>query len=451
MPLILVYLLAYILVLVGITVVSSRRETETEYINSAKNLSATESTWTTFASLLTGYNFVIGVTFAYLYGFWYLMAFVGAGLAFVAFYYIYKNKLVSLQRDHDLLSIGDYFGIEYGALSRIFVNSILLIGLFLFLVLQLFVNTGLFTSLLHIEKIPALLITVGVVCVYLWFGGFKASVRTDIFQGILMLPIVLTVFVVPVHFSTDKIASAFDLSQFWFAVGLALLQFFSLLGQAESFQRVFAVQNIKALKKGLLWSFGLLAFVAGSIAYLGINFKFSGVVTDPSTLFTEGVLGALPTWLASLLTISLVAAFMGTIDSSAFAFGVLMSRIRNIKIISVSSTRIYMLLGIVVSAIGSLYLFSFLSSVFALISLISVVGAALLVSVIFKPSRLEIHVFLVTGTIVFILGLVFRFITDNPLTSLIPTATALTVLIVMMLFRRLAVHNKIVAGDNRHD
>jgi len=142
---------------------------------------------------------------------------------------------------------------------------------------------------------------------------------------------------------------------------------------------------------------------------------------------------------------------MGTIDSSAFAFGVLMSRIRNIKIISVSSTRIYMLLGIVVSAIGSLYLFSFLSSVFALISLISVVGAALLVSVIFKPSRLEIHVFLVTGTIVFILGLVFRFITDNPLTSLIPTATALTVLIVMMLFRRLAVHNKIVAGDNRHD
>jgi len=437
MTLIFIYVLIYILVLVGITVVSSRHETDSDYINSAKNLSTNESTWTTFASLLTGYNFVIGVTFAYLYGFWYLMAFVGAGLAFVVFYFIYKSKFESLQRDHDLLSIGDYFGVEYGVLSRNLVNSILLVGLLLFLILQLFVNTGLFASLLNLEKIPALLITVGAVSTYLWFGGFKVSVKTDIFQGILMLPIVITVFVLPFHFSTDNIASAFDPSQFWFAVGLALLQFLSLLGQAESFQRVFAVRNAKALKNGLLWSFGLLVLVAGSIAYLGINFKFSGVVSDPSVLFTEGVLGVLPAWLASLLTISLIAAFMGTIDSSAFAFGVLMSRIRNNKKISVGSIRIFMLFGIVVSAIGSLYLFSFLSSVFALISLVSVVGASLLVSVIFKPITIEINAFLITGTIVFILGLVFKYITDNPLTSLVPTVTALVVLVVMMVFRRM--------------
>lgn len=446
MSLAIAYLIAYILVLVGITVVSSRRETDTEYINSAKNLSAAESTWTTFASLLTGYNFVIGVTFAYLYGFWYLMAFVGAGLAFVVFYYIYKNKLSTLQKEHDLLSIGDYFGIEYGTLSRFFVNIILLSGLLLFLILQLFVNTGLFASLLNIEKIPALLITVGAVCAYLWFGGFKASIKTDIFQGILMLPIILAIFVFPVHFSADKIASAFDPSQFWFAVGLALLQFFSLLGQAESFQRVFAVRDAKALKKGLMWAFGLLVLVAGSIAYLGINFKFAGVVTDPSNLFTEGVLGALPAWLGSLLTISLIAAFMGTIDSSAFAFGVLASRMKSIKHSSINLTRVFMLLGIIVSAVASLYLFSFLSSVFALISLVSVIGAALLASVIFKPDAFEINTFLVAGTVVFILGLVFKFVTDNPITSMIPTAAAFAALILTMLFRKLVLRSKIASN-----
>jgi Na+/proline symporter len=446
MSLAIAYLIAYILVLVGITVVSSRRETDTEYINSAKNLSAAESTWTTFASLLTGYNFVIGVTFAYLYGFWYLMAFVGAGLAFVVFYYIYKNKLSALQKEHDLLSIGDYFGIEYGALSRFFVNIILLCGLLLFLILQLFVNTGLFASLLNIEKIPALLITVGAVCAYLWFGGFKASIKTDIFQGILMLPIILAIFVFPVHFSADKIASAFDPSQFWFAIGLALLQFFSLLGQAESFQRVFAVRDAKALKKGLMWAFGLLVLVAGSIAYLGINFKFAGIVTDPSNLFTEGVLGALPVWLRSLLTISLIAAFMGTIDSSAFAFGVLASCMKSIKHSSINLTRVFMLLGIIVSSVASLYLFSFLSSVFALISLVSVIGAALLASVIFKPDAFEINTFLVAGTVVFILGLVFKFVTDNPITSMIPTAAAFAALILTMLFRKLVLRSKIASN-----
>ena len=158
-------------------------------------------------------------------------------MAFIVLYFFYKRQLSTLQKEHDLLSVGDYFGLQYGSLSKIFVNLILSGGLLLFLILQMFVNTGLFSALLHIEKMPALLLTTGVVCIYLWFGGFKASVKTDIFQGILMLPIILTIFVFPVHFTAEKIPTAFDPSQFWFAIGLALLQFFSLLGQAESFQR----------------------------------------------------------------------------------------------------------------------------------------------------------------------------------------------------------------------
>ncbi len=433
------YLALYFIILAGITRISSRREVPSEYINSGKNLSAAESTWTTFASLLTGYNFVVGVTFAYLFGFWYLMAFIGAGMAFVVLYIFYKKRLATLQKEHNLLSIGDYFGVQYGSMSRIFVNLILCGGILLFLILQMFVKTGLFSALLLIERIPSLLLTAGVVCVYLWFGGFKASVKTDIFQGLLMLPIILTIFVFPTHFSAEKISSAFDPSQFWFAIGLALLQFFSLLGQAESFQRVFASKDARSLKRGLVIAFVLLTLVAGSIAYLGINFRFAGVVEDPSNLFTGGVLGILPGWLGSLLTVSLIAAFMGTIDSSAFALGVLVARMRNINETTiVQSTRLFMLLGILISAFASLYLFSFLSSVFALISLISVVGAALLVSFVVKLSSFEINTFLLVGTITFVLGLILKFVTDNPLTSLLPSATAFAVLLIIKGYRRLA-------------
>src|SRR3989344_4081289 len=433
-----IYLILYLGALAVITWFSSHRETVGEYINSEKKLYATESTWTTFASLLTGYNFVLGVTFSYLYGFWYLMAFVGVGMAFVVLYLFYKKQLAPLQKEHNLFSIGDYFGLEYGSLSKIFINLILCGGLLLFLILQMFVNTGLFSTLLHIEKIPALLLTAGMVCVYLWFGGFKASVKTDIFQGILMLPIILTIFVFPVHFTLEKIPAAFDPSQFWFAVGLALLQFFSLLGQAESFQRVFASRDAKSLKKGLAIAFVLLALVAGSIAYLGINFKFAGITADPSSLFTDGVLGALPGWLGSLLIVSLIAAFMGTIDSSAFALGVLVARMKKTAEESViKSTRLFTLLGIIISAIASLYLFSFLSSVFALISLISVIGAALLASFLFKPNTFEINAFLIVGTIIFVLGLIFKFVTDNPLTSLIPSGSALIALLVVRIYQKL--------------
>lgn len=438
------YLILYFAALAAITWTASRRETAGEYLNSGKNLSSSESTWTTFASLLTGYNFVLGVTFAYLYGFWYLFAFIGAGLAFVVLYFFYKKQLVPLQKAHNLLSIGDYFGVRYGSWSKIFVNLILCGGLLLFLILQIFVNTGLFSSLLHMEKIPALLLTAGVVCAYLWFGGFKVSVKTDIFQGILMLPIILTIFIFPVHITTEKIATAFDPSQFWFAVGLMLLQFLSLLGQAESFQRVFASKDAASLKRGLKTAFILLVLVAGSIAYLGVNFKFSGMAVDPSSLFTTGVLAALPEWLGSMLIVSLIAAFMGTIDSSAFALGAMAAKIRRTaEETSVRSIRFFTLSGIIVSAAASLYLFSFLSSVFALISLISVIGAALLVSFFLKPNTVEMNTFLVVGTVVFIAGLIWKFVTDDPLTSLIPSGAALLALLILKTYRQFVAHNLI--------
>ena len=119
------YLSIYLLVIAIITWKSYRRESESDYMNRSKQLSGWETTWTTFASLLTGYNFVLGVTFAYLYGFWYLMAFVGAGLAFVELYFIFKNRLTILQSDYNLFSVGDYFGIKYAASTKGIINIIL--------------------------------------------------------------------------------------------------------------------------------------------------------------------------------------------------------------------------------------------------------------------------------------------------------------------------------------
>jgi len=92
-----VYLFLYLVFIAFITWRSSRRESESDFMNRSKQLSGWETTWTTFASLLTGYNFVLGVTFAYLYGFWYLMGFLGAGSAFFVLYLLFKKQLTRLQ------------------------------------------------------------------------------------------------------------------------------------------------------------------------------------------------------------------------------------------------------------------------------------------------------------------------------------------------------------------
>lgn len=437
-----VFLSLYLIFIGYITWQSSRSESANEYMNRTKSLSTWETTWTTFASLLTGYNFVLGVTFAYLYGFWYLTSFVGAAASFVVLYFFFKRRLTQIKSEHDLFSIGDYFGVQYGPSAKVIVNVILCAALFLFLTLQIFVNTQLFSILLGVNKLTALLLTTGIVSVYLWVGGFRTSIKTDIFQGFLMLPIIFIVLVFPFHFTWEKIPTAFDSSQLGFAIGLALLQFLSLLAQAESFQRVFATKDSLSLKRGLTFSFILLFLVAGAMAYLGINFKFSGITLDPTNLFIDGVLKALPQRLGSFLVVSLIAAFMGTIDSSAFAFGVLLTRNRNTPSnATVKQTRYFTLAGIVASAFASFYLISFLSSVFALISLISIIGAALLLVLMYNLDKTELNVFLIISTISYIFGLVLKIVTDNPLTSLIPTAAGIIALLILKIYKRVIPHS----------
>jgi Na+/proline symporter len=411
----------YTIVLAYIVYRSSQRKDPSEFLDSGKSLNTAQTTWTTFASLLTGYNFVIGVTFSYLYGFWFLFAFLGMLCAFVVLYFLYKKVLHSYQKDTTLFSIGDYFGERFGAPLKHIVNTILCISLLLFLTVQLSVNTGLFSSLLGITPITALAVTAGAVAIYLWFGGFKASVSTDIFQGLLMLPIFLTVLYIPQVITISTVSKGFEASSFVLAIGLALLQFLSLLGQAESFQRVFATKDSRSLKKGLMYASILLIAIAGSIAYVGVSYKIAGTAVDPAQLFTQGLLPSLPTWLRSLLTVSLIAAFMGTIDSSAFAFGTILSNYKKraaTKI--VMATKLYMVLGILIASQASLYLMSFLATVFVLISLVSIVGGSVLLAFMQQTTNTDMLVYYFVSVVVFVAGTIFGFITADPITSCIP-------------------------------
>ena len=432
-----IFLGLYIMVLMYIVYRSSHRETVEEFLDSDKTLTSTQTTWTTFASLLTGYNFVLGVTFSYLYGFWFLFAFFGLLCAFIVLYFLYKKVLCSYQKDNHFFSVGDYFGVRFGLPLKLIVNTMLCVSLLLFLTLQLSVNTGLFTVLLDTKPLTALLMTAGIVSIYLWFGGFKASVSTDIFQGMLMVPIVLTIFYVPHFITIENISFGFESSSFMLAIGLALLQFLSLLGQAESFQRIFSTKDTHNLKKGLIYASILLIAVAGSIAYVGVNYKIGGTTIDPSLLFTQGLLPSLPQWLRSLLTVSLIAAFMGTIDSSAFALGILLSGYKKLsKERMIKTTKLFMVIGILISSFASVYLMSFFTTVFALISLVSIIGGSVLLIFIKSTSNIDMLAYYSIAIITFIAGIMSGFITENPMTSCIPIAAGFGGFVISRVFTK---------------
>lgn len=425
-------LIIYLVVLAGITVYAHVRQTEQGFLGMEQNVTAHETTWTTFASIISGYNLAFGVTFSYLYGVWYLLIFVGAAASFAAYYYIYKHFLYKYQATHPFTSLADYFGHKYGTSTRHILNVVLVLALLIFLTLQIYVNTSLLTVLLGVGALTATLLTAGVVATYLWCGGFTASVRTDIFQGLLMIPIVLVILFFPRHITTSNIGEVASLEVLPMGIALMVLQFFVLLGQTECFQRIYTVKDALSLRRGLTRAFGLICLLALAMAYIGINFKLAGGEVDVANLFVTGVLPALPAWLASLLAISLTAAFMGNIDSTAFALGSSLARAASSSRFSMKTvTRVSMVIAILIASYASLYLSGFIAPVFSLVAVLAVVGGALVLSTSVRVTKRDINVFLVAGVAFFLAGTAFGVVTGDPLTALYPIGVGILALVLV--------------------
>jgi FtsH-binding integral membrane protein len=53
-----------------------------------------------------------------------------------------------------------------------------------------------------------------------------------------------------------------------------------------------------------------------------------------------------------------------------------------------------------------------------------------------KTDAMEINAFLIVATIIYISGFIFNFVTDNPLTSLIPSAGGVIAFLLLRMYRK---------------
>lgn len=131
----------------------------------------------------------------------------------------------------------------------------------------------------------------------------------------------------------------------------------------------------------------------------------------------------------------LFAAFMSTLDSSLFAissqlgkYGFIVKKkehqeknapVRDRQV--ARSTRISIVIVAVLALILSLFFANFLSAVFGLISLLTVISVPVLLSLIFKLSSNETFAAILVGIAAFAFALFGGFITQEPITSLYPS------------------------------
>ncbi len=307
---------------------SKRRETEQEeFILAGRRISLPGFV----ASLVaTWYGGILGVgENTFLYG---IQTWVIFGLPYYIFAAMFAYWIAPKIRGKNLVSIPDHFHHRYGKLPGV-ISGIYL--LFISSPAPYILSIGILIQ--YAFGIPfgwALLFATTLSMVYIWFGGFKAVVRTDILQFILMFLgfILLIIFAWEKAGSPLSILSALPSSHLHPTGGHSLqyifVWFFIALWTFVDpgfYQRSAAAKSTSVAKYGILISIGfwfifdLLTLTAGLYARI--------LVPSSEPLFSFPALGQfiLPPLFYGLFLVGILSTIMSTIDSlgliSAVTFG----------------------------------------------------------------------------------------------------------------------------------
>ncbi len=236
-------------------------------------------------------------------------------------------------------SIPEYLGDRYQSDGVRLMVSVFSLVLFFYIAGQLVSGLVMFETMLGLQPMTALVITSGVLLVYVVLGGAHADILTDGIQGLMMLIVAVVVIVMFVFGSgvdggliglvgnlreqDEHLAGALNRSNSlydsWWAI-LAVLFAHIPLGMLPHIgNKVWALKN-----DGDRMRFVKLAFMVGlTMGMLGLGGILArGVLggellaadRNPNEALPALFIEMFPTWLAALIGVGILAAIMSTAD-----------------------------------------------------------------------------------------------------------------------------------------
>jgi len=210
---------------------------------------------------------------------------------------------------------------------------------------------------------------------YVYLGGFKSVVRTDLFQFILMFAgfIVLLVVLIwnfgTISFLTERLpASHFTWhggNSGWF---IAVWYFIALATLIEPtfYQRCYAAKNAATARRGILVSIVCWTFFDFLTTTCGLYARaILPDISNPVGAYPALALKILPAGLLGLFALSLLATVMSTVDSYAFLCASTFSRDIVLRSFRISDGKIttYTRIGLVIAIVMAVVLALFFQSV----------------------------------------------------------------------------------------
>jgi len=375
MTLSIVFFLLYIAIVVIIGIVSSRKESEDDFMIAERKVQGVQVAATMSAGFFDGSVLAIYLAYIYQYGFSAIWLFVGLALGFLLLKK-YAGRIKQKADELKVYSMPEYFFRILGKKNGLMFSFFLVLQFFLLLIVNLIISGKVLAAIFPIPYFLAVIIGGLIVLIYLLLAGFKAVIRTDFFQLIIMFIMTLTVGIFLLG-KTHIPISEFNLGTLGAGniIGFLVLAGFGIMVAPDLWQRIFATKDERNLKRGLNYSVIILLVLGVVISVVGLATKqfFPNIV--PEDALVTGFSHLLPFGLKELGMVLLYAVALSSSDTVTFVVSSIFTR--DLKNYSAKYTdesmkkltRFFMVVFILLGAIVAIFYQNILALGFSLASL----------------------------------------------------------------------------------
>ena len=436
-----ILIVIYFLVVLYIGFSARKKENEEGFLLANRKLGLFPLTGTMLASLFGGAAVVVTMGFVFEYGISTIWAFFSTTLGcFLLAALVPKIKKLADKKKHYTFS--DYFHEKYGKNVGLLISIIIFIAYFGYLLGQLIAGGIILSALTSIPYFLSVLLVGSIIIIYIFAAGFKAVVKTDVFQYIIILLLIFLSFNI---FSNAKTISLSDLNLFSAGtiniIGFLVYGIMIMTLGAEFWQRIYAAKSNKVARTSLILTGAIFSFLGILVVLIGLSVKSNFPNIVPTTALVVGFQNLLSGHLLGIGLVLLFAAIMSSADTFLFVLSSSLSKdfFARFKTLStkklVSNTRIF---TIIIGVLGILIAIVFSNIIDVVTSVVGISFAlfpATLLSFWFKLNPKAILTSVILGVLASIITFVFAGISIE--SALISFPIALIVLLLGQLVVKL--------------
>jgi solute:Na+ symporter, SSS family len=355
----LILVIAYFIIILFIGWRASRKENNQGFLVGNRQIGTASLNATVSASLTGGSSIAAYIALLYLWGFSAFWIFIGASIGLLIFIpFAIKIKKEGDRRKH--LTLLDFMYGKFGRVNTTMAAFLLLIVFLLLILGETIIGGKIFSVIIGLPYWLSVIICSLVILIYIYLGGVKSDIKTDLFQYAIFF------FLLIIGFSLLKTTSLDKLQLDFFSMGIVqiiaavIMGILALFVSADVWQKIYAAKSVRSVRRGFFFaaiSFLIITFI---ITIIGLIIKSNFPSVNPNDALIYGF-SSLPSGLLGLGLVIILAATMSTIDTALIVSSLFISRDIISKYRKISEDKLVKLTKLFVFAI---WLFTTIISIF---------------------------------------------------------------------------------------